>query len=140
MCSNIRNMHLKSKIIKKISYDEISNETFNGILCVIFIDEDTDDFKLAIPSYLGIEQLSQAEKLQKSTYHSGFVEIDGPIPDVVSDDMFVIVYDEKTREIRQMTQLTDFYADCTEYFYQHLDPQECIYPTSVCKRKKMKFI
>ena len=138
MFSNLRNnpKELKAKIIKKISYDEISNETFLGTLCIIFIDEDTDDFKLAIPSYLGIEKFSQETSLKKSTYHSSFVEVTGSIPDVVSDDMFVIIYDEETREIRQMTQLTDFNANCTDYFFKHLDPKDCTYPTSVCKRKK----
>lgn len=130
-CYQKNQVIMRQKIVKRTL---LSNEICAKKRCVIFIDQD-NQFRLAIPFFRGIEQLSQEQALEKSTYHSGFVEVE--INSDIDKDTFLIVYEEETRIIRTMNNLLDDSIQFKNYFMQNLDSADCVYPTSIYKIKKM---
>lgn len=132
----------KTMILKKVSANDVPQMTDFGQLSVLFMDEDTNTLKIAVPTYNGVKpidenNISQLDALQKAPYRSSFINITDKITDKwdnIEDDMFAVVINAETRKVMQMTQLTDFNADCIDYFYQHLDPKDCKYPLD-SKRK-----
>ncbi len=129
-------------ILKKVPTDKISQTTGFGKLYVVFIDEGTNTFKLAIPTYYNVKtidenNISQMDSLKNATYRCSFENITDKIQwNNIEDDMFALVIDPKTRKVIRMTQLTDFNADCINYFYQHLDPEDCQYPNTESKLRR----
>lgn len=116
-------------ILKKNTLEQISREQ----LVVLFLDE-TNTLKAAVPAYQGLIERtvegvsSQMEAMQQSKYRSSFENITtGFSWEQFTDDMFAVVCDSKTREVLRMTQLTDFGANCMDYFMNHLDSTDCSY-------------
>lgn len=134
----------KTVILKRVSAHDVFQMTDFGQLYVLFVDENTDTFKIAIPTYHGVKpiddnNLSQFDALQQATYRSSFINVTNNW-DNIEEDMFAVVIDAETREVLQMTQLTDFNVDCTEYFYRHLDPKNCEYPLSSKQKRYVSYL
>ena len=125
MRSNLRTnpKTLYVKVLKKVSLKEICRRLMRGLLCIVFIDSDTNDLKLSIPFYNGIGNYSQEKLLKKSHYYSGFIDITSDGLDKVEEDMFVIIYEPETRKIVRMTQLCNFYMDCKAYIQDVSDSE-----------------
>ncbi len=125
MCSNLTENPkiLYVKILKKVPFREISQSLMSGLLCVVFIDRDTNDLKLSIPSYKGIGNYAQEKSLAKSHYYSGFIDITSDGLNRIEEDMFVIIYEPETRKIVRMTQLCNFFLDCKTYIQDVSDSE-----------------
>lgn len=132
--------------LQKVSSDTVPQITDFGQLTVLFIDEDTDIFKISVPTYYQVKpiddnNISQFENLQKATYRSSFINITNKMDwNHIEENMFVAIIDQKTRELIQMTNLIDFNMDCTEYFYQNLDSGDCEYPTKPKQKRYQQYM
>ena len=131
-----------SMILRKATSEEIDTEFEFGKLRIIFMDSETDEMKIATPSYENIEKkygfkfTSNMNLARKSEYHTAFINITNQFlnqqyPE--TPDVFAVTYDSETKEIMNMLQLIDFEANCVEYIYQNLDSKNSNY----MKRKEM---
>ena len=129
-------MILKKRELNDIPYSRLT---------VLFIDADTDCLKVSVPLYSGLlEQTkiapnSQILELEQSQYRCSFENVTFNFSwNEITDDLFAVVCDSKTREVLQMTQLTNFELDCINYIYQNLDNVNSCYENPM-KRKIVKF-
>lgn len=133
---NLETIKTSFMILKKNPLGQIPYEK----LAVLYLNNE-GTLKVVSPQLQGTDIIErtiqfvspQMEEMQQSKCRSSFENITkdfswDQITDAnVTDDLFVVVVDSATREVFQMTQLTDFGTDCMTYFKNHSDSEDCSY-------------